>query len=110
MGLLVNASVAIDGSKFKAVNNRDRNFTRAKVERRRAQLEQSVARRGNSDPLHPPDPLEPPASPFLCRSAPSNSEQSSAVVFGGFADHLGRVISATRPGSGLLGGLWERLL
>ena len=44
IGLLVNASVAIDGSKFKAVNNRDRNFTRAKVERRRAQLEQSVAR------------------------------------------------------------------
>ena len=35
---------AIDGSKFKAVNNRDRNFTRAKVERRRAQLEESVAR------------------------------------------------------------------
>jgi len=26
------------------VNNRDRNFTRAKVERRRAQLEESVAR------------------------------------------------------------------
>ena len=44
MGLLATASVAIDGSKFKAVNNRDRNFTRAKVERRRAQLEQSVAR------------------------------------------------------------------
>jgi len=44
MGLLVTASVAIDGSKFKAVNNRDRNFTRTKVERRRAQLEQSVAR------------------------------------------------------------------
>src|SRR5713226_8269321 len=38
MGLLANASVAIDGSKFKAVNNRDRNFTRAKVERRRAQV------------------------------------------------------------------------
>jgi ribosomal protein L14E/L6E/L27E len=44
MGLLANASVAIDGSKFKAVNNRDKNFTRAKVERRRAQLEESVAR------------------------------------------------------------------
>ena len=44
IGLLTTASVAIDGSKFKAVNNRDRNFTRAKVERRRAQLEQSVAR------------------------------------------------------------------
>ena len=44
MGLLAKASVAIDGSKFKAVNNRDKNFTRAKVERRRAQLEASVAR------------------------------------------------------------------
>jgi transposase len=44
MGPLAKASVAIDGSKFKAVNNRDRNFTRAKVERRRAQLEESVAR------------------------------------------------------------------
>ena len=44
MGLLTTSSVAIDGSKFKAVNNRDKNFTRAKVERRRAQLEESVAR------------------------------------------------------------------
>ena len=44
MGLLATASVAIDGSKFKAVNNRDRNFTRAKLERRRAQLEESVIR------------------------------------------------------------------
>ena len=44
MGLLATTSVAIDGSKFKAVNNRDKNFTRAKMERRRAQLEESVAR------------------------------------------------------------------
>jgi transposase len=44
MGLLARANVAIDGSKFKAVNNRDKNFTRAKVERRRTQLEESVAR------------------------------------------------------------------
>jgi transposase len=44
MGLLSAASVAIDGSKFKAVNNRDRNFTRAKMERRRAQIAESVAR------------------------------------------------------------------
>jgi hypothetical protein len=36
--------VAIDGSKFKAVNNRDKNFTRAKMERRMAQIEESVAR------------------------------------------------------------------
>ena len=44
MGLLATASAAIDGSKFKAVNNRDKNFTRAKMERRWAQLEESVAR------------------------------------------------------------------
>jgi transposase len=35
MGLLATASVAIDGSKLKAVNNRDKNFARVKVERRR---------------------------------------------------------------------------
>src|ERR1700735_3158569 len=44
VGLLATSSVAIDGSKFKAVNNRDKNFTRNKVERRRTQLEESVAR------------------------------------------------------------------
>ena len=44
LGLLTQASVAIDGSKFRAVNNRDRNFTRAKMERRMAQIEESVAR------------------------------------------------------------------
>src|SRR5215207_2244225 len=44
VGLVSGTSVAIDGSKFKAVNNRDRNFTRAKIERRRAQIEESVAR------------------------------------------------------------------
>jgi hypothetical protein len=44
MGLLTQANVAIDGSKFKAVNNRDKNFTRAKMDRRLAQIEESVAR------------------------------------------------------------------
>ncbi len=44
MGLSAEASVAIDGSKFKAVNNRDKNFTRAKMQRRMAQIEESVAR------------------------------------------------------------------
>ena len=44
IGLLATASVAIDGSKFKAVNNRDRNFTAAKMQRRMAQIEESVAR------------------------------------------------------------------
>jgi transposase len=45
MGLLAKASVAIDGSKFfRAVNSRDNNFTKGKMERRLAQIEESVAR------------------------------------------------------------------
>ena len=44
LNLFSEAIVAIDGSKFKAVNNRDKNFTRAKMELRMAQIEASVAR------------------------------------------------------------------
>src|SRR5260221_9356850 len=44
LGLFTEATVAIDGSKFKAVNNRDKNFTRAKMDRRMTQIEESVAR------------------------------------------------------------------
>ena len=42
--LFAEASVAIDGSKFKAVNARDKNFTRAKMQRRMEQIEESVER------------------------------------------------------------------
>ncbi len=42
--LFTRAVVAIDGSKFKAVNNRDRNFTVAKVAKRIEQVEASMAR------------------------------------------------------------------
>ena len=38
------ASVAIDGSKFKAVNARDRNFTQAKMQRQLKQIDESIAR------------------------------------------------------------------
>ena len=38
------AVVAIDGSKFKAVNNRDKNFTVAKVGKRMKQVDASIAR------------------------------------------------------------------
>lgn len=44
LNLFSQALVAIDGSKFKAVNSRDRNFTGAKVKRRIEQIEASVAR------------------------------------------------------------------
>lgn len=44
LNLFSKAVVAVDGSKFKAVNNRDKNFTAAKVEARMAQVEASIGR------------------------------------------------------------------
>ncbi len=44
LNLFADAFVAIDGSKFKAVNNRDRNFTKAKMQRRLQQIDESIAR------------------------------------------------------------------
>ena len=44
LGLFSEALVAIDGSKFKAVNNRDRNFTSAKLLRRMEEIESSINR------------------------------------------------------------------
>ncbi len=62
IGLLATASVAIDGSKFKAVNNRDRNFTKAKMARRMKQIEESVARYldqlDSADRQEPTDEIE----------------------------------------------------
>jgi transposase len=42
--LFAQGAVAIDGSKFKAVNSRDRNFTPAKVDKRKQQIEESIQR------------------------------------------------------------------
>jgi hypothetical protein len=42
--LFSQALVAIDGSKFKAVNTRDRNFTEGKVDKRQKQIEESIQR------------------------------------------------------------------
>jgi transposase len=44
LNLLTDTLVAIDGSKFKAVNNPDKNFTRAKMKRRLAQVDASIER------------------------------------------------------------------
>jgi len=44
LGLFSEAIVAVDGSKFKAVNNRDKNFTDRKLEARLHQLEESIGR------------------------------------------------------------------
>ncbi|TXG99644.1 MAG: IS1182 family transposase [Rhodocyclaceae bacterium] len=42
--LFTDAVVAIDGSKFKAVNNRDRNYTNVKIDRFQEHIEQSIQR------------------------------------------------------------------
>ena len=42
--LFTQAIVAVDSSKFKAVNSRDRNFTPAKVDKRQQQIEESIQR------------------------------------------------------------------
>jgi transposase len=61
LGLFEQALVAIDGSKFKAVNNRDKNFTPRKLEARKQQLETSVGRylaeldRADRDPALVPE-------------------------------------------------------
>jgi len=44
LSFFTEALVAIDGSKFKAVNNRDRNFTSAKLQRRMEEIESSINR------------------------------------------------------------------
>ena len=44
LDLLTHAVVAIDGSKFKAVNNRDKNYTVTKVKKRMEQVDASIAR------------------------------------------------------------------
>ena len=44
LNLFTQALVAIDGSKFKAVNNRDKNFTSAKMKRRMAAIDESIER------------------------------------------------------------------
>lgn len=42
LNLFAESLVAIDGSKFKAVNAREKNFTRAKMKKRLAQIEESI--------------------------------------------------------------------
>ncbi|SJN13246.1 Mobile element protein [Halomonas citrativorans] len=44
LGLFSHSVMAIDGSKFKAVNNRDRNFTLAKMKRRAEEIDKSIKR------------------------------------------------------------------
>ena len=62
LDLFTQALVAIDGSKFKAVNNRDKNFTAAKLKRRMAQIDESIA--GYLAALDSADRAEPEVAPL----------------------------------------------
>ena len=95
LGLFTRAVIAIDGSKFKAVNNRDKNYTVAKVIGRMEQVDASIARylraldqadREESDRRGQVDPAEGED----CRPAPAD-----ARLEGDGADGSGR----TRPAS-----------
>ena len=44
LDLFADSLIAIDGSKFKAVNNRNRNFTKAKIKARLKQIDESIKR------------------------------------------------------------------
>jgi len=56
--LFFEALVAIDGSKFKAVNSRDRNYTPGKIDKRQQQIEESIQR--YLDALETADRTQPP--------------------------------------------------
>lgn len=63
VNLLTHTLVAIDGSKFKAVNNRDKNFTRGKMKRRLSEVEASIerylAKLDNADKATPAEDTRP---------------------------------------------------
>ncbi len=73
IGLLNGGEVSIDGSKFKAVNNRDRNFTPAKMQRRMEDIEASIDRTMfKLDAADRDEPALPPARRWVdCRSVSS---------------------------------------
>src|ERR1700690_3791575 len=52
LNLFSQALVAIDGSKFKAVNNRDKNFTAAKMQRRMRAINESIERYARTPESH----------------------------------------------------------
>ena len=96
------ASVAIDGSKFKAVNNRDKNFTRAKMERRMAQLEESVARYlqqlDTADRQEPSEALKTKTN-HLKEKLAKLKRRCSVSRFSGNVRHSDQQISLTDPDS-----------
>jgi len=85
LDLLADASVAVDGSKFKAVNARDRNFTAAKMKRRIAQIEESVERY-----LHQLDSAD-RQEPSLARQTKTQRLQDKIAKLKEEMDRLGKL-------------------
>ncbi len=69
LDLLTHAVIAIDGSKFKAVNNRDKNYTVTKVKKRMEQVDASIAR----PPGNPPGKIPDLAFSHRCAGRPARS-------------------------------------
>ena len=88
LNLFTQAVVAIDGSKFKAVNSRDRNFTPTKIDRRVEQIEQSIQR-------------------YL--EEMETADRTQPTEAGVKAKHLGRKIERLREQMKHLGALKEQL-
>ena len=88
IGLFEHALVAIDGSKFKAVNNRDKNFTSRKLEARKQQLETSVER-------------------YLAEL--DRADRDSALVSDDRSEHLKERIAKLRAQMKVLDGMEQQL-
>ena len=73
-GLFSQATVAIDGSKFKAVNHRDRNFTSGKMKTRMALIERSI-----SEYLTQLDRMDRKETPSVPRQAARLKERISTL-------------------------------
>ena len=81
--LFSQAVVAVDGSKFKAVNTRDRNFTPGKIADAKQQIEESIsATSTRSTPPTAPEPTDcrgqDRAAPGQARTAPADARSSTA--------------------------------
>lgn len=89
MNLFSKAVVAIDGSRFKAVNSRDKNFTPAKMKRRMSEVEKCIARS-----LHQLD----------------EADQDDAVVSEGKVTHLQEKLAFLKDRLKELKALEEKML
>ena len=93
--LFSQAVVAVDGSKFKAVNSRDRNFTPGKVEKRQQQIEESIKR--YLDALDTADRTQAPAEFAGQGRASAGQDQNAARADASHATSIEAAAASTSP-------------